>query len=204
MPKLPAKVKAGTPVRAEDWNSLIEFLAANVPIPGAGLTGRPSANGITLSLASVMVDWLIRATITAVHGSAGDPMDEVTYDAVGVGRPDCVMQGATPRAGRPLAGRVACIPAAVGDPCIIIRHPRADGRGYDAHLCVLTEQADTMECDSGPGVQFTPQARPSVVVGGRVITLDQPPPPPPGGGSGSAGGGGSPDTGGGFGGTGMP
>lgn len=201
MPRLPDKVKVGQAVKAEDFNALLDCIAAGVPIAGAGLVARPSASGVTLSLASIMADWMIRSTITAVYGSRGDPMEDVKYDAVGVGRPDCVMQGATPRIGRPLAGRAACIPAQVGDPCIIIRHPRQDGSGYDAHLYILTEQADTVECDSGPGIQIQAPPRPTVTVGGRVITMDAPP-PPPGGGSGTAGGGGSPSTGGGFGGSG--
>lgn len=89
--------------------------------------------------------------IASVLG-AGDPLGDwpsrVTYDVAVLGA-GVVGRAMTPELGRPVAGD-ACriVPAAVGDPCLLVRVPDPDGGAgaKAARLVVLTETLAFAPC----------------------------------------------------------
>jgi hypothetical protein len=47
---LPGKVKAGDPIRASDWNALIDFVRSLIPLPSAGIRVKRGASGTAFSV----------------------------------------------------------------------------------------------------------------------------------------------------------
>lgn len=50
---IPSKVKAGDPIRASDWNALLDFVRASQISPGAGVRMKRTASGTTLAVDQV-------------------------------------------------------------------------------------------------------------------------------------------------------
>lgn len=177
MPRQPPLVKAGEPISARDYNALVQLAVANTPRAGHGLIATSSASGVVLALTGGGERSLL-ATITAVTGVSGDMVENVRYTAQAIGLPDAVITGATPDGGRVFAEGVACVPCAVGDPCLIVRVPPEDGGPPRAFLLVLTEKYMVRRCADTNPLNMNPEDLLRIAQG--LPPINRPPPPPPG------------------------
>lgn len=155
----PRKVRRGDPVRAEDHNSLVEYLQQLVRLKlGAGLSGRFDAQGgLQLLMAPSTLDSNVHpAIILKVNGSATTPAgplvaSSVRYTAGALGKfsvnpsgvyAGMVLENVLPAYGRQVKGPEADVlqvrPAEVGSFCLIITTMRPEGEGNPVgELCLI-------------------------------------------------------------------
>lgn len=142
--RLPSKVAPGQAVSASAFNQLIDAIDAAFVEPGDGLVAQTASGRRVLALAGGLLSRCVEAIITAVHGTDGAMVEDVTYDAAAIGKSGAVLVGATPRYGRTYVAGVACVPAQVGDTCLIVRGIE-DGE-LTADLWVFSEQYMVSRC----------------------------------------------------------
>jgi len=146
-PNLPQRVSPGDPVRAADFNAVIDALRVVSGIGvGEGLTIRRTSGGIVIGRLDSGAAETFPATVEAVTvavGSGAYLPSDVRYTARVIGRPDIEPLGPVlPTYGRPVKGdEFGIYPAAPGDFCLIVRRPARDNSGGTiAELWIATER----------------------------------------------------------------
>lgn len=148
--KQPQKVKPGSRVRAEDHNSIVEYLQQVIRLSlGPGLSGRfDPMGGLNLVRSMTALDSNVHpAIILKVNGSATTPAgplvaSSVRYTAGALGKfsvnpsgvyAGMVLEDVLPAYGRQVKGPEADVlqvrPAEVGSFCLIITTMRPEGEG---------------------------------------------------------------------------
>ena len=152
MVAIPKRVKSGQPIRAAEYNKLVDAVTAVMKMrAGDGMRLSQDSGGIRLSLIEPRVDMLL-AVITKRTGPNGDivpsgavDLSEVTYDVRVWGNPRFQeFTGLTPELGRP-SPDVMGVAAQVGDECYIVRR-KGPGPTTIARLWILTETTSYGDC----------------------------------------------------------
>lgn len=139
--------KWGEPIRADDMSRLAGGIQER------NREGRSNAWGITAAIIAARdPDWFVKAFIQAVFPADANevphPAYQVSYNVVGVGRPDIAIYSATPYYGRPVKDQNHMIyGAAVDMDCVIVRSNYRDGSPrWRLMLLPDSEQRATRVC----------------------------------------------------------
>lgn len=141
------RVAPGTPVLASHFNALADAINSLTPARGgAGISVTQTAGrGMVVALDAPHLDYILRARITAASATVPTRAADLNYSVAAIGSSTATMAGAVPINRVFSSGLVLLQPAAVGDPCYILRFP--DDEPY---LFALTERVHVAVCDSPP------------------------------------------------------
>jgi hypothetical protein len=191
--RLPSKKKAGDAITADDFNLMIDALAAVPQVTaGEGISVKGGFASLVIALANLGSQYAKFGRITAVQGSDGDRKRDVLYKARPFSEgPQAETDFISPRYLQIIPPEAAIVTArgpdgdTPGDLCVIIRVPNGDG-GFTADLAVLTERMIARICSDPPGGIRAGSGTPPI---GRVIGSGRgeqgPPSSPPNSGGGS-------------------
>ena len=149
MSALPPKVKPGERIKASHINAIAEAVRNLLRMKGAGgITVTQGKGGIRIGLIAAR-EYILDATITAVHTPSGDngPQDLslVKYSARVIGQPTLAEFTQMEVRYRHVSIEVEGEPAQVGDPCEIVIRRR--GPSQVSYLRVFTEKTKFYECE---------------------------------------------------------
>lgn len=146
---LPKKVRPGQPIRAQDFNLLIDAVAGCLVKAGTGISALDTPTGVLVSLCAGAVDW-VRGRIESTFPPTPAFPQDLQYTVTLCDNPDQVQGPFLPTIARPARGTDAKLrPAAHGDPCYALRVPDGDGT-YTVYLWAMTESLAFAPCAQTP------------------------------------------------------